>query len=207
MNPNIKRMKDSNKRFLVLIGMIVGAMLVSIVLRLIPKIPNIAPIAAIALFSAAYFKNKQHAFLVTLAALFASDLALQIQYWLGYSTYPGFYGSMPFVYAGFAAVVGVGFLLRNKVNALNLTGAILGGSLAFYLISNFGVWATSTMYPKSLMGLIECYVAGIPFIKWTLVGNFIYSFALFGGFEAITNNNKSWKLNPVKIKVEDNLID
>jgi hypothetical protein len=50
------------------------------------------------------------------------------------------------------------------------------------LLSNFGVWAAGTMYPKTIEGLMACYVAGIPFLKGTLLGDLFYSGVLFGAF-------------------------
>ena len=57
----------------------------------------------------------------------------------------------------------------------------------FFLISNFGVWIGGMMYPVSLGGLISCYIAGLPFFGWTLVGNAFYCTMLFGGFEFAIN--------------------
>jgi hypothetical protein len=50
------------------------------------------------------------------------------------------------------------------------------------LLSNFGVWAGGTMYPKTIEGLMICYAAGIPFLKGTLLGDLFYSGVLFGMF-------------------------
>ena len=43
------------------------------------------------------------------------------------------------------------------------------------------------MYPLSLSGLISCYIAGLPFFGWTLVGNAFYCTMLFGSFEFASN--------------------
>ena len=34
-------------------------------------------------------------------------------------------------------------------------------------------------------GLMQCYAAGIPFVKGTLMGDFFYSAVLFGGFALV----------------------
>ncbi len=193
-------MNNQAKRFLVLVGLIVGAMILSIVARSLPHIPNFAPIAAIALFSGAYFLQRKWAFAITFLALFASDFALQIQYWMGTRDFAGFYPNMIFVYGAIAMVLGIGFLLKNKVSALNVLGGAIGGSVLFYIVSNFGVWLLGTMYSKSFAGLIECYVAGIPFYRGTILGDVIYSAILFGAFELILQAKSSWKLAPYQAK-------
>ncbi len=47
-------------------------------IRLIPHYPNFTPLGAMALFGGAYFSKKWHAFLLTLGALFVSDLAINL---------------------------------------------------------------------------------------------------------------------------------
>ena len=55
------------------------------------------------------------------------------------------------------------------------------GALVFFSVTNFGVWAFTPLYPKTVNGLIECYVAAIPFFWNTLAGDLVYSTVLFGG--------------------------
>ncbi|MEZ5004603.1 MAG: DUF6580 family putative transport protein [Chitinophagales bacterium] len=191
-------MSDQAKRFLVLVSLIASAIVLSIVLRAFPHIPNMAPIAAIALFSGAYFAKKQWAFVITFLALFLSDAVLHIQYLIGVREFVGFYPNMIFVYTGIAMVIGIGLLMRNKVNAFTVLGGALSGSVLFYIISNFGVWLMGTMYSKTFAGLIECYVAGIPFYRGTLMGDVIYSAILFGAFGFILQSKTNWKLAKVK---------
>jgi len=44
------------------------------------------------------------------------------------------------------------------------------------------VWVAFTTYPKSLAGLIACYVAAVPFFWNTLAGDALYAALLFGGY-------------------------
>lgn len=46
-------------------------------------------------------------------------------------------------------------------------------STFFFLWTNFGVWLTGSMYSRSLGGLLECYVAGLPFYRTMLLGNLL----------------------------------
>lgn len=56
------------------------------------------------------------------------------------------------------------------------------GALQFFLITNFGVWAIATTYPHTLVGLVTCYIAGVPFFGNTLAGDAFYAVLFFGGF-------------------------
>jgi hypothetical protein len=60
--------------------------------------------------------------------------------------------------------------------------AAVTGSVLFFLITNFGVWLTDGLYPRTLDGLVICYAAAIPFFRHTLAGDAVYTIVLFGGF-------------------------
>ena len=52
--------------------------------------------------------------------------------------------------------------------------------------TNFAVWATSTTrYAKTWDGLLECYAAGVPFYRNTLMADTIYVVVLFGGLAVV----------------------
>jgi len=153
-------------RFFVLLGMI----LLAAASRLVPHPPNFAPIAAMALFGGAYFSDKRLAFFVPLMAMFLSDVVL------------GLHPLMPVVYGSFAMIVGIGLWLRTRRTALPIAGAALTSSILFFVLTNFGVWAFSSLYPKTMAGLLACYAAAIPFFQNTLLGDAVYTAILFGGF-------------------------
>jgi hypothetical protein len=153
-------------RLMVLIAMVLAAA----ASRLIPHPPNLTSVTAVALFGGAYFSDKRLAFLVPLAALFLSDLIL------------GFYSHMEVVYLSFALIVCVGLWLQKRRSAFHIAGAALASSVLFFLITNFGVWAFGSLYPKTIAGLLACYVAAIPFFQNTLQGDLFFTAVLFGGF-------------------------
>jgi len=163
-----------NVRFFALLGIIFSAA----AMRLLPHPPNMTPIAAMALFGGVYFANRRIAFLVPLAAMYLSDLAL------GFFVYDfgWFHGFMPFVYAGFIVTVCLGLLIRRRITPLAVGGAALTSSVLFFITTNFGVWLAGNFYPKTLAGLGSCYIAAIPFFRNALMGNAIYTLLLFGGF-------------------------
>lgn len=144
--------------------------------RLLPHWPNVSPIAAMALFGGACFADKRMAFIIPFVALFLSDLVL------------GLHNSMIFVYAGFALTVTIGFLLKDRVNITNTAFAVVASSVLFFLLTNFGAWMTSGLYAKSAAGLMQAFVAGIPFFQNSLLGNVVYAAVIFGGYHLLQKN-------------------
>src|SRR6185436_16501701 len=108
---------------------------------------------------------------------------LELAYRLGVREYTGFHPAMPYVYLGFFTVVIIGGFLKNTKPLTLVAGSLLS-SAAFFLISNFGVWMTGN-YPPTSEGLVACYVAAIPFFRFTLAGDLFYVGAMFGAFEWI----------------------
>lgn len=152
--------------------------------RLIPHPPNFSPIEAVALFGGAYFAKRHWALIVPLVAMFASDLLLGM---INGGIYWSYFASAGYllVYACIALSTVLGFGLRGKVSGGRVLAYSLAGSMLFFLVTNFGVWLSGTMYPKDMGGLVAAYVAGIPFFQWTVLGTLFYSALLFGGFELL----------------------
>ncbi|HVU26580.1 MAG TPA: DUF6580 family putative transport protein [Verrucomicrobiae bacterium] len=155
-------------RFLFLTGIIFVAALS----RLIPHPPNFSPIAALALFGGAQFSCKWMAFIVPLAAMFLSDLIL------------GLHALIPVIYGCFALIVCLGFWLRRNQNICRIGGAAIIGAILFFVVTNFGVWAIGSYYPKTGNGLLTCYIEAIPFFWNTLTSDLFYSAILFGALRA-----------------------
>lgn len=156
-----------NTRFWILVAMIVTAA----AMRLLPHPPNLTPIAAIALFGGAQFARKRYAFAIPLGAMLASDLFLR----------GGFHVLMPFVYGAFAVTVVLGLIIRHRRTPFAIGVTALTGSVVFFVVTNFAVWAVFDFYPKTVEGLTACFVAAIPFFRNTVIGDLFFSAVLFGG--------------------------
>lgn len=179
---NMHMNQKLNLRFSVIVMMI----LLAAFSRLIPHPPNVAPIGAMSLFGAAYFSKKQWAFIIPVVSMWLADLVLNnvvyAQYFPDFAwLYPGWY----FTYGAFIIIVLAGLLLLKKVSFKNVLIASLVASVLFFLISNFGVWFSGTMYPKTAEGLWACYVAGLPVFINTLLGDLFYCGVMFGSFELV----------------------
>ncbi|HZR05684.1 MAG TPA: DUF6580 family putative transport protein [Candidatus Udaeobacter sp.] len=162
-----------NKRLLTLSVIVLSAAAA----RVLPHPPNVTPIAAMALFGGAYLFSRKLAFLVPLSAMFLSDLGLWA---LGQVPLPGL--QSVWVYASLSLTVCLGFLLRQHRRVLSIAGVTLSGALLFYLVTNFGVWWTNALYPRTMAGLLQCYTAAIPFFRNMLLGDACYVALLIGGF-------------------------
>lgn len=161
----------SQPRILVLFGILLLAAL----FRLIGTgLPNVSPVAAIALFGGAYFTNRKLAFALPLAVLLLSDLFI------------GFHDTMWAVYLSFAAIVGIGMLVGHSKSPLAVTAGSLSGSILFFLVTNFAVWMGSGYYAQDLTGLAHSYIMGIPFFHYTLLGDLFFNGVLFGGMAWLT---------------------
>ena len=141
--------------------------------RLLPHPPNFAPITAMALFGGAYFNKKSFAFIIPLAALFLSDVVI------------GIYSYAWMVYISFALIVLLGIVMLKKVSVKNLIIASVTASISFFAITNLGVWALGTLYPKTPAGLMASYIAAIPFFQNSLLGDLFFVGVMFGVYELI----------------------
>src|SRR5713226_3212289 len=119
--------------------------LAAIALRLAPHPWNVTPLGAMFLFSGATFRSRRDALLVPLTALVLSDYAVI------HFLYQGRFGWFsPFTWGAFLLVGLLGWTLRNKITVARVAGVSLLGSVTFFVVSNFGVWLRSGMYPKSV---------------------------------------------------------
>ncbi len=167
----MKKIEISPKFYVVLTMIFAGA-----VMRLIPHWPNFTPIAAIALFGGTFLKRKDLAFLIPVVAMLLSDLII------------GFHSTMFAVYASFIAIVSLGLFLQSRLTVVNTISASLASSILFYLITNFASWTSGIMpYPMNVAGLMQSYVAGLPFFFNGILGDLFYNSVLFGALYLVTN--------------------
>lgn len=141
--------------------------------RMVPHVPNFTPLAAIALFGGFYFDRK-FAFIAPLAAMLVSD------YFIGFSA------DWMFVYGSLLAIGAMAVMLQNRKSAAVVAGTTLASSVLFFVVTNFGVWAMQSWYPKTLAGIIDCYAMALPFFRNTLAGDVFYVAAMFGIYEVVS---------------------
>ena len=148
--------------------------IIGISLRFLPHPPNFSPITAIALFGGVYLSRKI-AFIIPMLVLIISDI------FIGYYEF----SLMASVYGAFLLIVVLGFWLKKHKKWYKVLGCAILGSLFFFIITNFAVWAFAPWYAKTLSGIIQCYLMALPFFRNTLLGDLFYITVFFGSYELI----------------------
>jgi len=153
--------------------------LASLLLRVLPTVKmlpfNFAPVGGLAVFTGAKVRTWL-AYALPLAVMIATDMIL---WTIKGDDYSPLHLSRPLVYGSFLVYVLLGRCLgRNLVGI----GAAAGlGSVQFYLITNFGSWLDYPhLYSRTLDGLLESYVAGLPFFRYTLLSDMSFALAFVG---------------------------
>lgn len=153
-------------------------------MRLVPHVPNVAPIAAIALFAGVYL-NKRIVPWVPLVIMIASDLII------------GLHDVVLYTWGSFILVGFMGVWLRQHKSPAGIFAATICSALLFFVITNFGVWLA--WYPKTLEGFYACYMNALPFLRNTMAGNIIFGAVLFGLYELARKAAGESRLRPVLI--------
>lgn len=151
--------------FAILVGFCVA-------MRLVPHAANFAPVAAAALFGAFFFSRWAWAIALPLVAMGLSDLLIGWHHPVVMLT----------VYAAFLFPVVWRVVLRRRLTAPRVAVGALSGSVVFFVTTNLAMWWYSPLYERTLAGLGQCYAAAIPFFRNTLIGDLVWSAALFGGY-------------------------
>ena len=160
-----------NSQYKTLLGVAFALIALCVVARLLPHPPNFAPATAVALFGCVFFSRRWHAAAVVVLGMIVGDWFI------------GFYdtGVLLTVYASMLLPLAARHFL-GKPTALRLGAVAVLAGFGFYLTTNAAVWFFTNAYPPNLDGLAASYIAGLPFLKWTLLGNVFYTGVLFGTY-------------------------
>lgn len=183
-----------NKSLLLSFGLLI---LVASLYRVWPGRPyGFAPQMAMAIFGGAVIKDKRWAFLLPLLSMLISDVFYQALYVNGFTSIKGFYSGQWMNYLLIAGLTAFGFLLK-KITTARVALFSMSGSLIFFLLSNFSVWAGGGGLgrPKTFSGLLQCYNDGLAFLKDygliksfygnVFIGDLFFCTLLFGSFYLI----------------------
>ena len=140
---------------------------------------NASVIGALALFTAARLGLWQGV-VCTAVAIALKDVCVYLttDWWQPY----------PLSWLYFTGYVLIGrAALRHSESTGRVAITAIGASLLFFLVSNFVSWLEQALpYGYSLNGLMDCYVAAIPFFRGTFLGDLAFSGALFGAHAALS---------------------
>ncbi len=180
------------------IGVVTAIILVAAFSRVIPHMPNFSPLGAIGLFGAAHFQKKWLAFAMPLVATWLSDLFLNNVIYSKYNPeFTWFSDGFYWQYGAYILIVLVGLVLIKKVNVKTILAGSLASTAIFFIVSNFGCWP-GNFYPQNFNGLMQCYVAGIPFLGGTFLGDLFYNGVLFVGFYLLQKRFSIFKMPHLK---------
>lgn len=137
--------------------------------RFWPHPANFAPVAAVALFSGVYL-GKRASIVAPIAIMAISDIFL------------GMHNLVFFTWGSMALVGVIGWWVKEQKRPGRILLGALAGSALFFFITNGAVWAIGqgAMYPHTLTGLTQAYVAGLPFFRNTIAGDLFYVGVFFG---------------------------
>lgn len=140
---------------------------------------NFSPVAAMALFGAVKSGNYIKSLLVPVLALLVSDLLLYATVYSNYSD--GFlYGGWYWVYGAFVLMAMAAKLIVKKVTMASVATAVLVTVFIHWVVTDFGAWLGSTVYPQTMTGFVACLAAAIPFELRLLAATIFYSGIMFG---------------------------
>jgi hypothetical protein len=132
--------------------------------RVIVHTPNFTPVLALALFGGMYLKGRQGLW-VPLVLMALSDIVI------------GFHDTMVYTWGSILIISFIGLWLKEHKTVLNVALASVISSILFFMVTNFGAYLS--LYPHTLAGLQECYIAAIPFYRSMLASTLAYSLILF----------------------------
>lgn len=153
---------------LLLVAFLIGF---DVAARLLPHVPGLWPFAASALFAGRMLRTPGLAFVVPFAALLLTNTMLAGDDWRVTAT----------VYAAIALPALIGMLTQKTRTIVAVPATMIACSLIFFVTTNFAVWTFGTLYSHDWNGLVQCYVAALPFLDKTILGDLFWASVLFGG--------------------------
>lgn len=115
--------------------------------------------------------------LVPLAALMATDYFLTVYSYHYSFRWQGYVAT----WAWYLMAMALGLiLLHARTTFVRVAAGALLGPTSFFLVSNYAVWASGWMYPRTLGGLGACFAAAVPFYRNDLLSTSIVCGLAFG---------------------------
>ena len=190
-------MKTNNKMIVVVLLMIIGSFA-----RLIPHVPNFTPTEGITIFGVAFLGRKYLSIILPCILIYLTDFVInntfarsfftEVDGTVWYSNY------MIFNLISLVLVVFTTSTILKKINIVTVALSAILASIIFFLISNFGaLFSPASLYIKDFSGLMQSYLAGLPFFRTSLLSNLMFTTIIFGSYYFI-NSISAIKLAKVK---------
>ena len=186
---NLNKQEMSLPKFNPRTAVLFAMVLMVAILRLVfiynqdtPVLSRISPLGAMAVFGGAYFSRNWKALGFPLLTLFVSDIILSFTIFSEFRS--GFlYGGWYWTYGAFALMTLASKWLVKKITISTVLITSLTCVLIHWIVTDFGVWVGSHVYPQTPGGFTSCLIAAIPYELNLLIGTLLYSTILFGSFE------------------------
>ncbi len=166
-------MKQKNINIFIAISLVLFAVVARIANSSL-HLYNFVPMAAMGLFCGSVMKDRKAlAFIVPLAAQLIADTYFQL-----FTQIQGFYPGQFVNYLALASAAGLGLSMK-QIKPTSVLAYIFGASTLFFIISNFGYFA-SGYNGYSFGGFTKTYIDAIPFYRNTIIGDLVGGVAMFG---------------------------
>ncbi len=129
---------------------------------------NFTPIMAVTVVGGYYFRSMGMAALLPMGILTISNLALD-----GYENV----FVLLSVYLAMIVPIVLGRWTRGAAGWSLVGKGVLCGvvpATAFFIVTNFVHWASTSMYERTWEGLTNCFIAALPFYRTMLAGDIFY---------------------------------
>jgi len=138
------------------------------------ELSGISPVIALALFSGLMARDRDRMFLLPLACLFISDMAIQFLHEQNLFPYAGFYAGQWKNYLLLLTLPLLAAWIGSRSRTRVVLAAVAGPTL-YFIVSNFFVWmqAGEAIYTKDWNGLMQCYTLAIPFYRNSLLATLV----------------------------------
>ena len=159
-----------NKIFLQYCLILLSSIGALIFFRFLPHPPNFTPVIAMAFYLPIFFGMWCIPFVLLAFAI--TDFFI------------GFHSLLVWTWGGLALISLISKFSNSILSRLFLSFVC---AVIFYIISNFGVWFSGSLYQYSIEGLIQCYIMALPFFTNTLLSTIIFSLLI--EFVVFTKNS------------------
>ncbi|MEM7456440.1 MAG: DUF6580 family putative transport protein [Planctomycetota bacterium] len=143
--------------------------------------PNFKPVAALALFAGFFFRRAWVAIAAIFSAMLISDMQIGMYEWqLAFAVY----GAMAFSIA-------LGVVIKKRLpdsgpgQFAGFAAASIAMSTFFFVSTNLVVWAMGMWYPVTADGLAHCFSAALPFYRYTLCGDLIFTTSIVAVWQVV----------------------
>ena len=128
--------------------------------RIIPHPPNFTPILASAIMAPLLIKDRWFGIAIPIVAMFISDIIIGFYYWQ---------------FVIYFTILTIALVSPMHKNYTSLGIMAVGGSVWFFITTNFAEWIIWDYYPKTIEGLLACYTLALPFFKNTLISTILFT--------------------------------